>query len=289
VSLRDPNRRHEFVLLFDVTNGNPNGDPDAGNLPRIDPETGCGLVTDVCLKRKIRNYVADTSGQALFIQSRSSLNALIGEAGAKLGVGQDKRPNEAVRDQMCRDYYDIRMFGAVLSTGDLNAGQVRGPAQMSFARSLDPIFPLDLTITRGARTTQERMETGETEMGRKPIVPYGLYRGHGYFNPFLAEQTGVTEGDLGLFWEALAHMFEFDRSATRGEMAVQQLCAFTHENKKGNASAHHLFSCVNAHRVDDSRSPRAFSDYRIEIGEVPTGVTLTSIVDRGVVDFASLG
>jgi len=213
---------------------------------------------------------------------------LIKEAGAKVDVEESKTPNEAVRDQMCRDYYDIRMFGAVLSTGELNAGQVRGPAQMSFARSLDPILPLDLAITRQARTTQARMATGETEMGRKPVVPYGLYRCHGYFNPFLAEQTGVTEEDLSLFWEALAHLFEFDRSATRGEMAVQQLCAFTHENKKGNAAAHHLFSCVNAHRVDDSRPPRAFSDYKIEVGEVPSGVTLTSVVERGSVDLQSL-
>lgn len=289
MSLTDPSRRHEFVLLFDVVNGNPNGDPDAGNLPRVDPETGCGLVTDVWLKRKVRNYVADTADQALFIQSRSALNSVIEKAGAKVGVSKAKRPNDAVRDQLCRDYYDIRMFGAVLSTGELNAGQVRGPAQMSFARSLDPIFPLDLTITRGARTTSARMETGETEMGRKPIVPYGLYRGHGYFNPFLAEQTGVTEADLRLFWEALAQLFEFDRSAAHGEMAVQQLCVFTHENKKGNASAHHLFSCVSVSRVDDSRAPRAFSDYRVELRELPAGVASTNIVDHGVVDFACLG
>ncbi|MGY4706962.1 type I-C CRISPR-associated protein Cas7/Csd2 [Candidatus Bipolaricaulota sp. J31] len=287
----DPTKRHEFVLLFDVVNGNPNGDPDAGNLPRVDPETMHGLVTDVCLKRKVRDYLQLVYNVPIFIQSRSALNTLKKEAAEELDPPlteeerSGKRPIPRLRSKLCEKYYDIRMFGAVLATGEredrLNAGQVRGPMQLTFARSIDPIVPLDLSITRKARTTEERMETGETEMGRKPIVPYGLYRAHGFYNPFLAENTGVSEEDLELFWEALTRMFEFDRSAARGEMTVRGLWIFTHENKKGDAPAHKLFSLIKVEKKDGIESPRSFDDYKvIEPAEeqLPSGITLTRLV-----------
>lgn len=294
MSITNPKTRHEFVLLFDVVNGNPNGDPDAGNLPRVDPETMHGLVTDVALKRKVRDYVQNLQrdevgnpeeGFGIFIQSRVALNTLIEQAGDAVGIKQSKVPQEAVRAELCRRYYDIRLFGAVLSTGTLNAGQVRGPVQITFARSLHPVAPLDLSITRKARTTEERMETGETEMGRKPIVPYGLYRSHGFFNPYLAEQTGVSERDLEIFWDAMQNLFEFDRSAARGEMAVRGLFVFTHDNPKGNAPAHRLFELVQVRRLDDGRPPRSFAEYEIvappagslEAHGFP-GVTLTRLV-----------
>lgn len=294
MSITNPKTRHEFVLLFDVVNGNPNGDPDAGNLPRVDPETMHGLVTDVALKRKVRDYVQNlqrdevgnpTEGYGIFIQSRVALNTLIEQAGEVVGIKQSKTAQDAVRAELCRRYYDIRLFGAVLSTGDLNAGQVRGPVQITFARSLHPVAPLDLAITRKARTTEERMETGETEMGRKPIVPYGLYRAHGFFNPYLAEQTGVSERDLELFWEAIQNLFEFDRSAARGEMAVRGLFVFTHDNPKGNAPAHKLFELVQVRRLEDGRPPRSFAEYEIvapPAGSLDAhgfpGVTLTRLV-----------
>ena len=281
----DPTKRHEFVLLFDVVNGNPNGDPDAGNLPRVDPETMHGLVTDVCLKRKIRDFVTLTrqgqNGFSIFIQSETALNTLIERAAEKVSAKKDKkRANKDLRQKLIEDYYDIRMFGAVLSTGDYNAGQVRGPVQLTFARSIDPVFTLDLTITRKARTTEERMESGETEMGRKPIVPYGLYRAHGFFNPFLAEDTGVTEEDLELFWQALQQMFDFDRSAARGEMTVRGLWVFSHENRLGNAPAHELFARIQVRKRDGVESPRRFEDYEIKVDDqnLPEGVTLTQLV-----------
>lgn len=280
----DPTKRHEFVLLFDVRNGNPNGDPDAGNLPRVDPETMRGLVTDVCLKRKVRDYLQMTKDIPIFIQSEAALNTLKKEAAEELDPPlteeerKGKRPISRLRSRLCEKYYDIRMFGAVLTTGAeedrLNAGQVRGPAQLTFARSLDPVLPLDLSITRKARTTEERMETGETEMGRKAIVPYGLYRAHGFYNPFLAEQTGVSQKDLELFWEALTSMFEFDRSAARGEMAVRGLWVFTHENSKGNAAAHKLFELIQAQRKEGVETPRGFGDYIIEAPQAEIGQSL---------------
>ena len=280
----DPGKRHEFVLLFDVKDGNPNGDPDAGNMPRVDPETMQGLVTDVALKRKIRDYVTlvkqSTDGFKIFIQSEAALNALIEKTAQELGVEKNsKRANKDLRAEMLKRYYDIRMFGAVLTTGDYNAGQVRGPAQLTFARSLDPVLPLELTITRQARTTEERMETGQTEMGKKPLVPYGLYRAHGFFNPFLAEAAGVTREDLELFWDALAHLFDFDRSAARGEMNVRGLCVFTHENKKGNVPAHKLFGLIRVNKKAGVETPRNYSDYAVEIGNPPLGVTLSCLVD----------
>lgn len=286
----DPERRHEFVILIEAVNSNPNGDPDAGNLPRVDPETMHGFMTDVALKRKVRDYVEtlrrNEEGFKIFIQSRHALNTLIEEAGeargAQKGGSARKVVNEDVREELCRRYYDIRMFGAVLSTGDLNAGQVRGPVQISFARSIDPVVPLDIAITRKARTREEDLTaTGSTEMGRKPIVPYGLYRAHGYYNPFLAEQTGVTQEDLQLFWEALANMFEYDRSAARTGMNVRGLWVFTHENRKGNAHAHRLFDLIAVRRTDGTAVPRRFEDYQVVVNRegLPEGVHLTALVE----------
>ncbi len=374
----DPSLRHDFVYLFDVTNGNPNGDPDAGNMPRIDPETMHGLVTDVALKRKVRDYVQvvfnllgedelpevlseeigryrDMRGQNIFIQSEEALNTLIyrafrrvglqpveveldeellqvlsdelpedfvlledgktlaysGEAarkeeildaisslfeeehrdklkkkidslatkltaavkGAEKDYKQVQKQRKDARSMLIEEYYDVRMFGGVMSTG-LNAGQVRGPMQMTFARSVDPILPMDVTITRQARTTVERMRTGTTDMGRKPIVPYALYRAYGFFNPMLAEK--VTENDLSLFWDALLNMFELDRSASRGHMACRGLYVFTHNNPLGNAHAHRLFDRIRVQRGEGVDSPRSFSDYVVEVydADMPEGVTL---------------
>lgn len=368
MSYTDPAKRHDFVLLFDVADGNPNGDPDAGNLPRTDPENMRGLVTDVALKRKVRDYAAGLRGEHIFIQSQTALNTLYfkasrlaGAAPVELRLGEDRefdalldrdegellewletldadglefdsesrvltylgesrkkndfatilkgdrvvskgledklqrlaaklesgargkpRPSSKIRDEtrkvLCRQYYDIRMFGAVL-TGGTNAGQVRGPMQLKFARSISAILPLDLAITRQARTTTTRMQTGPTEMGRKPIVPYGLYRTHGFFNPYLAAQTGVTEGDLALFWDALGQMWDFDRSASRGEMACRGVYIFTHDNPLGNAPAHKLLERVTVESREENEAPRSFSDYEVIVDEsdLPSGVTLTRL------------
>ncbi|MDR2017381.1 MAG: type I-C CRISPR-associated protein Cas7/Csd2 [Syntrophobacterales bacterium] len=269
MSYTDPTKRHEFVLLFDVTNGNPNGDPDAGNLPRVDPETMHGLVTDVALKRKVRDYLQLTQNVSIFIQSKVALNTLKEQVAGKVEPPISKEEKEGkkviprLQSQLCKEYFDIRMFGAVLATGEkdarLNAGQVRGPAQFTFARSINPVLPLDLAITRQARTTEERMETGTTEMGRKTLIPYGLYRSHGYFNPFLAKNTGVDTDDLMALWSALANLFDFDRSAARAEMAVRGLWVYTHDNEKGNAPAHRLFELIKTPAIE--RSPRSFEDY----------------------------
>ncbi|MCL5022239.1 MAG: type I-C CRISPR-associated protein Cas7/Csd2 [Nitrospirae bacterium] len=298
MSQNDPTKRHEFVLLFDVKNGNPNGDPDAGNLPRVDPETMHGLVTDVALKRKVRDYLQLTRNVSIFIQSKVALNTLKERVADKVEPPlskeerEGKKPIPRLQSQLCKEYFDIRMFGAVLATGEegarLNAGQVRGPAQFTFARSIDAVLPLDLAITRQARTTEERMETGTTEMGRKPLIPYGLYRAHGYFNPFLAKEdkgTGVSQEDLEALWEALSNLFDFDRSAARGEMAVRGLWVFTHANEKGNAPAQKLFELIKTPSIGGS--PRSFEDYqeRIKFPEPGSleahgfpGVTLTRLV-----------
>ncbi len=360
----DPKKRHDFVLLFDVKDGNPNGDPDAGNLPRFDPETRHGIVTDVALKRKIRDYAATQGGKQIFIQSKVALNSLIlnafrdegvkpveisieddddlvewfeenlpdrfqldsgklayrGESNKERQIVKDllsdveetpdnkemikklravaKKLAQAAKDQgtklrredqekarkrLIRDYYDIRMFGAVLSTG-LNAGQVRGPMQLTFARSIDPVLPLDPSITRQARTTEERMKTGTTEMARKPYVPYGLYRAHGFFNPYLAtvaDDTFVSEADLELFWEAVQKMLEYDRSAARGQMAVRGIYIFTHENPKGNAPAHALFERVKVKLNDPTKPPRDFSlDYTVTLDRenLPAGITVHELL-----------
>lgn len=289
MSHTDPAKRHEFVLLFDVTNGNPNGDPDAGNLPRVDPETMHGLMTDVALKRKVRDYLQLTRDLPIFIQSKTALNTLKQQIADTMAPPltkeerEGKKPIPRLQSRLCQEYFDIRMFGAVLATGEegarLNAGQVRGPAQITFARSVDPVLPLDITITRQAKTTEDRMETGTTEMGRKPLVPYGLYRAHGYFNPFLAKGTGVSADDLDALWDALQNLFDLDRSAARGEMAVRGLWVFSHDNEKGNAPAHKLFELVKTPAVGGS--PRSFDDYRPSI-EFPQDGPLESIGFAGV-------
>lgn len=354
----DPKKRHEFVLLFDVKDGNPNGDPDAGNMPRVDHETMHGIVTDVAIKRKIRDYVQLVLNKPIFIQSQTALNSLIFQAYKEIGVqlaeitlseeqlnneqlvewlsgledvgvsldGErliyaaedvkqkdiqekltsgleeaglknqleselkniarqlaqaaknmniDAQTRQQAQDQLCQQYFDVRMFGAVMSTG-LNAGQVRGPVQLTFARSIDPVFPWDLTITRVAITKETDRRNKQTEMGRKHVIPYGLYRAHGFFNPFLAEKTGVRSQDLADLWDALTHLFDFDRSAARGEMNVRGLYVFTHENAKGVAPAHQLFEQIQVRRRADVAVPRSFDDYEVHapLSETKTDVPL---------------
>lgn len=279
------NNRYDFVLLFDVKDGNPNGDPDAGNLPRMDPETGHGLVTDVCLKRKVRNYVQivknGVSGHDIFVKEKAVLNTLIDKAHEQEDVKKKDKgeKTEAARLFMCKTYYDIRTFGAVMSTGK-NAGQVRGPVQLTFARSIDQIVPLEHTITRMAVATEKEAEKQQGDnrtMGRKSTVPYGLYRCHGFVSAPLAAQTGFSEDDLSLFWEAILNMFEHDRSAARGEMAAQKLVVFKHESPLGNTPAHVLFGRLKITRGDLSKPARTFSDYNVtlETDGMPSGITVT--------------
>lgn len=282
--------RYDFVILFDVENGNPNGDPDAGNMPRIDPETGYGLVTDVCLKRKIRNYVEDAKddaeGYRIYIKDQVPLQRSDGEALHYLGVDKDlkiaKKEDPTldvkIRDFMCRNFYDIRTFGAVMTTfvkGNLNCGQVRGPVQLGFARSIDPILPQEITITRIAITTEADAEKKGTEMGRKYIVPYGLYRAEGYVSANLARKvTGFSEEDLQLLWQAILNMFENDHSAARGKMAVRELIVFKHDSELGNAPSYRLFDAVHVQRADDVTVARQYSDYVVTVEEdLPAGVT----------------
>jgi CRISPR-associated protein Csd2 len=297
----DPARRQDFVLLFDVTDGNPNGDPDAGNLPRVDPETMQGLVTDVAVKRKVRDYVDVIQGRegrfkiyvqgegiALNAQHRRAYEALqIKSTGSK----QKREEVDAVRAWMCANFYDIRCFGAVMTTG-VNCGQVRGPLQLTFARSIDPIIPLDVSITRIAVTKEEDAQvvvtsdggsdttTGKsTEMGRKSLVPYGLYRAHGFFSPHLAQQTGFAAEDLALFWEALLNMWDLDHSAARGLMACRGLYVFSHDKPTGNAPAHKLFERIEVVRCPDIEAPRSFRDYSVTVvgSDLPAGVVLTNL------------
>lgn len=302
--ISDPAKRHEFVLLFDVLDGNPNGDPDASNLPRTDPETGHGIVTDVAIKRKIRDYLALTQGLPIFIQSQTALNTLKRASAEGLAEPlteeerKSERPLPKLQAKLCADFFDIRMFGAVLATGDkgdrLNAGQVRGPVQISFARSIDPVQASDIGISRQARTTEERMLTGTTELGRKTLVPYGLYRAQGFFNPFLAEKTGVTSEDVQALWGTLPNLFEFDRSASRGTMAMRHVFVFTHENKLGNAPAHRLFDTVTISRkpsYDDNGNPsdagrdafppRSFTDYNVQVDRehLPDGISVDDLAE----------
>lgn len=284
--------RYEFVILFDVENGNPNGDPDAGNMPRIDPETGYGLVTDVCLKRKIRNYVETVKenepGYRIYIKDNVPLNTSDKEACTYVGVDpaklkeakkNDSKLDEKLRDFMCSNFFDIRTFGAVMTTfvkGALNCGQVRGPVQLGFARSVDPILPQEVTITRVAITTEADAEKKGTEMGRKYIVPYALYRAEGYVSANLARKTtGFSDEDLSLLWQAILNMFEIDHSAARGKMAVRELIVFKHDSELGNAPAHKLFELVNAQRNDGVTAPRAYTDYTVTVNEagLPAGVT----------------
>ena len=282
--------RYDFVILFDVENGNPNGDPDAGNMPRIDPETGYGLVTDVCLKRKIRNYVEDAKedaeGYRIYIKDQVPLQRSDGKALAYLGVDKDlkiaKKEDPTldvkIRDFMCRNFYDIRTFGAVMTTfvkGNLNCGQVRGPVQLGFARSIDPILPQEITITRIAITTEADAEKKGTEMGRKYIVPYGLYRAECYVSANLARKvTGFSEEDLQLLWQAILNMFENDHSAARGKMAVRELIVFKHDSELGNAPSYRLFDAVHVQRAEGVAVARQYSDYVVTVEEdLPAGVT----------------
>jgi len=276
--------RYDFVFYFDVKDGNPNGDPDAGNLPRIDAETANGLVTDVCIKRKVRNFVLMTKEEKapynIFIKEKAVLNNLLLKAYQDLGINLDEKPNEEKdgkkrntkgeaqgneilhgRYKMCADYFDVRTFGAVMSTGP-NAGQVRGPIQLTFARSVDPIIALEHSITRVAKTTEERAEKGGSEMGRKYTVPYGLYRTHGFISAHLANDTKFSDKDLNLFWEAMQSMFEHDRSAARGEMNTRKIIAFKHKTALGNKPAYELFARVTHKKLTDSPA-REYSDYEI--------------------------
>lgn len=283
--------RYDFVVLFDVENGNPNGDPDAGNMPRIDPESGYGIVTDVCLKRKIRNYVEtvkeDTTGYRIYIKENVPLNRSDKEAYDSLGITSDKvksmkkddpELDRKVCDFMCGNFYDIRTFGAVMTTfvkDNLNCGQVRGPVQLGFARSVDPILPQEITITRVAITTEADAEKKGTEMGRKYVVPYALYRAEGYVSANLARKvTGFSEADLELLWEAILNMFENDHSAARGKMAVRKLIIFKHDSELGCAPAHKLFDGVQVKCKDRVEIPRSYADYEIKLTEeLPEGVT----------------
>ena len=286
--------RFDFVLFFDVKNGNPNGDPDAGNMPRIDPETGHGIVSDVCLKRKVRNYVDLVKGQdvdgpdvaegelgyKIYVQEGAVLN----ERNKKAYVHYDMKPSEKklpkgeqdrlkVTKFMCDNFFDIRSFGAVMTTG-VNCGQVRGPIQMCFAESVDPVMPMEMSITRMAVTKEEDAEKERT-MGRKQYIPYGLYRVEGFVSASLAEKTGFSQEDLDLFFSALMNMFENDRSAARGLMSSRKLFVFKHESKLGNAPAHRLFEAVKVNRlIPDAQEERSFSDYTIEVGDIPEGVEL---------------
>lgn len=291
--------RYEFIILFEVKNGNPNGDPDAGNMPRIDPETGLGLVTDVCLKRKIRNYVEsvkeDCSGYRIYIKDGVPLNHSDAEACAAMEVGTDEKELKAkkkddpeldakLRDYMCRNFFDIRTFGAVMTTftkGALNCGQVRGPIQLGFAQSIDPVLPQEITITRVAITKEADAEKKNTEMGRKYIIPYGLYRCEGYISANLARKvTGFSETDLELLWEAIINMFEHDHSAARGNMAVRKLIVFKHDSELGCAPAYKLFEAVKVQRKDGVELARCFQDYEIQIDEnsIPAGVECLQLV-----------
>ena len=296
--------RYEFVVLFDVENGNPNGDPDAGNMPRIDPESGLGIVTDVCLKRKIRNYVEtvkeNEKGYKIYIKEEVPLNRSDREACESLGVEEtddkkvtealkklkksDPKADEKLRDYMCDNFFDIRTFGAVMTTfvkAALNCGQVRGPVQLGFARSIDPIISQEVTITRVAITTEKDAENKSTEMGRKSIVPYGLYRVEGYISANLARKvTGFSEEDLELLWDAIINMFEHDHSAARGKMAVRELIVFKHSKELGDCPAYKLFDAVEVKRKEDVIYPRKYQDYIINIHEdkIPDSVEMKRMI-----------
>lgn len=289
--------RYEFTILFDVENGNPNGDPDAGNMPRIDPETGYGIVTDVCLKRKIRNCVEtmceDKEGYKIYIKDGVPLNESDNTAYIAFGT-DEKKIKELKKDDpeidkkicqfMCNNFFDIRTFGAVMTTfvkAALNCGQVRGPVQLGFARSIDPIVTQEVTITRVAITTKKGAENKSTEMGRKYIVPYALYRVDGYISANLARKvTGFSEDDLALLWQAIINMFEYDHSAARGNMAVRELIVFKHATELGNAPAYKLFDTVSVKRKEGVIAARSYNDYDVEVAEnkLPEGVSCTRMI-----------
>lgn len=284
--------RYDFVLLFDVKDGNPNGDPDAGNLPRMDAETGHGLVTDVALKRKVRNFVGMAKGEQapfeIYVKEKAILNnqhkrAYVGIGREELLEGDDKKRKggdavDDARQWMCRNFFDVRTFGAVMSTG-INCGQVRGPVQLTFARSINPIIAQEHSITRMAVATEaeaEKQEGDNRTMGRKHTVPYGLYVAHGFVSSFLAKQTGFSEDDLELLWQALSQMFEHERSAARGEMTTRGLYVFKHNSELGNASAHTLFERIRPKLKESVSVPRNFDDYDVAVDEasMPSGVAL---------------
>lgn len=286
--------RYEFAIIFDVENGNPNGDPDAGNMPRVDPETGYGIVTDVCLKRKIRNYVdvvkENEPGYGIYIKSGVPLNNSDKKAFEYLGTNETeikklKKDNPEIdtkiRDFMCQNFFDIRTFGAVMVTfvkASLNCGQVRGPVQLGFARSVDPIFPQEITITRCAITKEDDAEKNTNTMGNKFIVPYGLYVAEGYVSANLARKvTGFSEDDLELLWNAIINMFEYDHAAARGKMSVRKLVIFKHDSELGNTPAYKLFDAIKIKRREDVKVARCYDDYEITIAEseIPQGVTCT--------------
>lgn len=296
------NNRHDFVYLFDVANGNPNGDPDAGNLPRLDPETNEGLVSDVCLKRKVRNYVTmtlgDEPGYEIFVAERAILERQQKRAWDVIvpkntqkdreKLPKDERKAREITGWMCAHFFDVRAFGAVMSTKGANCGQVRGPVQFAFARSVEPILPLEISITRMAATTEADAESkGDVRtMGRKHIVPYGLYRGHGFVSACLANGsgrgTGFSEEDLDLFWTALGQMFDHDRSAARGEMTARRLIVFKHDTALGNAPAHRLFERVTVKRVEaeELRPARSYCDYTVHVDKsnLPAGVEVIEMI-----------
>ncbi len=287
--MADLKNKIDFVYVFDVQDGNPNGDPDAGNLPRIDAETGEGLVTDVCIKRKVRNYVqvakrteeGQEEGYDIFIKEKAVLNDEIDKAHDDSEVKAAKDKTAAARKFMCKNYYDIRTFGAVMSTGK-NAGQVRGPIQITFARSADPIATAEHSITRVAVATPKEAENQKGEnhtMGRKATIPYGLYVCHGFISANLAKQTGFSEDDLNLFFEALKNMFDIDRSAARGLMSAQKLIVFRHDSELGNAPANKLFDLIHIEKTTDA-APRSFKDYKVTIDKehVPAGVTVEELI-----------
>ncbi len=279
--------RFEFVYFFDVENGNPNGDPDAGNFPRIDPETNIGIVTDVCLKRKIRNYVEILKGRTaphlIYVREKAILTLEQKNAYDSKNVNALKNEDEkipAARSWMCENYFDVRTFGAVMSLKEFNCGQVRGPVQLSFGKSIEPIVPREITITRMAVATEKEAEAQKGDnrtMGRKNIVPYALYRTEGYVSAHLAKQTGFSADDLELVWEALCHMFEHDHSAARGKMSARKLFVFKHTSALGNAPAHQLFSLISQERANGTGTPaRDFKDYMIKVdsNSLPKGVEL---------------
>lgn len=300
----NPEVRHDFMFLFDVTDGNANGDPDAGNLPRVDPETMQGIVTDVCLKRKIRNYVhlikEDKSPFEIYVKNRGILAKQQEKAYKALDIKPDIKPNDDARKWMCEHFYDIRMFGAVMTMGksgqkegskqlQWNCGQVRGPVQLTFARSVDMVVPMDISITRVALTNADDTERGNaddeqaasSQMGRKSIIPYGLYLGYGFFTPQFALDTGVGEEDLEILWNALVGMWDIDHSAARGLMGCKGLYIFSHDNSLGKAPAHKLFDCIQVNLKEGIVAPRRFSDYTVTVDEakIPEGITLTKTED----------
>src|SRR5690625_1170301 len=293
----DVDSRYDFVLAFDVMDGNPNGDPDAGNLPRVDPETMQGIVTDVALKRKVRDYVQTVygteDGYDIYVKHRGILTREQQKAFQALGIEDEEESSASkvkdAREWMCQHYYDTRMFGAVMSTTKYNAGQVRGPLQLTFARSIDEITPLDITITRGAlpnaddadkEVPLDEAEARYGQMGRKAYIPYGMYVAYGFYSPNFARQTGVKERDLEIFWESLMNMWDLDRSASRGRMATRGLYIFKHESMYGNAPSHLLFDKISISRNEEVKSPRSVKDYAVSIDkDLPDGVELIELLN----------